>query len=38
MTIGKKLTFAGVAMLKLNGPNIEETFYDENGGVAWSSK
>jgi len=27
----------GFAMLSLNGPNIQETFYDENGGVAWKS-
>jgi len=25
------------ALLSLNGPNIQETFYDENGGVAWKS-
>jgi hypothetical protein len=25
----------GFAMLYLNGPKIEEIFYDENGGVAW---
>jgi hypothetical protein len=25
----------GFAMLHLNGPTIEEVFYDENGGVAW---
>jgi Calcineurin-like phosphoesterase len=25
----------GFAMLYLSGPNIEEVFYDENGGVAW---
>ncbi|MFZ0747558.1 MAG: metallophosphoesterase [Terracidiphilus sp.] len=29
--------FNGFAMLKLDGPNIHETFYDENGGAAWSS-
>ncbi len=29
--------FNGFVMLKLNGPNIQETFYNENGGVAWSS-
>ena len=27
----------GFAILRLDGPNIEETFYDENGGVAWTS-
>jgi hypothetical protein len=27
----------GFAMLYLDGPNIEEVFYDENGGVAWHS-
>jgi hypothetical protein len=27
----------GFAVLSLNGPNIQETFYDENGGVAWQS-
>jgi len=27
----------GFAMLSLDGPNIRETFYDENGGVAWQS-
>jgi hypothetical protein len=26
----------GFAMLTLDGPNLKETFYDENGGVAWS--
>jgi hypothetical protein len=26
----------GFAMLSLDGPNLKETFYDENGGVAWS--
>jgi len=25
----------GFAMLYLDGPNIEEAFYDENGGAAW---
>lgn len=25
----------GFAVLSLNGPDIQETFYDENGGVAW---
>ncbi len=28
--------FNGFAVLTLDGPNIQETFYDENGGVAWS--
>jgi hypothetical protein len=23
-------------MLSFDGPNLKETFYDENGGVAWS--
>ena len=27
----------GFATLTLDGPNIKEAFYDENGGVAWSS-
>ncbi|HXJ95357.1 MAG TPA: metallophosphoesterase [Terriglobia bacterium] len=27
----------GFAMLRLSGPDIQETFYDENGGVAWQS-
>jgi hypothetical protein len=27
----------GFAILRLNGPNIQEVFYDENGGVAWQS-
>lgn len=27
--------FNGFAVLSLNGPNIQETFYDENGGIAW---
>lgn len=27
--------FNGFATLKLDGPSIQETFYDENGGVAW---
>jgi hypothetical protein len=27
----------GFAVLSLDGPKIQETFYDENGGVAWSS-
>jgi hypothetical protein len=26
----------GFAMLSFDGPNLKETFYDENGGVAWS--
>lgn len=26
---------SGFALLYLDGPNIEEVFYDENGGVAW---
>lgn len=25
----------GFAMLYLHGPQIDEIFYDENGGVAW---
>ena len=25
----------GFAMLYLEGPNIQEVLYDENGGVAW---
>jgi hypothetical protein len=25
----------GFAMLYLDGPIIQEVFYDENGGVAW---
>jgi hypothetical protein len=29
--------FNGFATLRLDGPNIQETFYDENGGVAWAS-
>jgi hypothetical protein len=29
--------FNGFAVLTLNGPNVQETFYDENGGVAWKS-
>jgi hypothetical protein len=28
--------FNGFAVLWLDGPNIQESFYDENGGVAWS--
>jgi hypothetical protein len=27
----------GFAVLSLNGPSVQETFYDENGGVAWQS-
>ena len=27
----------GFAMLALDGPNIHEAFYDENGELAWSS-
>jgi hypothetical protein len=27
----------GFAVLSLNGPDVQETFYDENGGVAWKS-
>ena len=27
----------GFAVLSLDGPNIQEVFFDENGGVAWSS-
>jgi hypothetical protein len=27
----------GFTFLQLNGANLEETFYDENGGVAWTS-
>jgi hypothetical protein len=29
--------FNGFAILKLDGPKIQELFYDENGGVAWQS-
>ena len=29
--------FDGFAMLKLDGPNIQEVFFDENGGQAWAS-
>ncbi|HXR32097.1 MAG TPA: metallophosphoesterase [Verrucomicrobiae bacterium] len=32
-----KRVLNGFAVLSLNGPNIQETFYDENGGVAWKS-
>lgn len=28
--------FNGFAMLRLDGSNIQEFFYDENGGIAWS--
>jgi len=27
----------GFAVLQLDGPNIKEAFYDENGGTAWKS-
>ena len=27
----------GFAMLRLDGPNLKEIFYDENGGIAWQS-
>ena len=27
----------GFSVLYLNGPNIEEVFYDENGGAAWGA-
>jgi hypothetical protein len=27
----------GFVLLQLNGPQLSETFYNENGGVAWSS-
>jgi hypothetical protein len=27
----------GFAVLQLDGPDIQEVFYDENGGVAWKS-
>jgi hypothetical protein len=27
--------YNGFAVLRLNGPTIQETFYDENGGTAW---
>jgi hypothetical protein len=30
--------FNGFVVLSLDGPNIQETFYDENGGVAWQSQ
>jgi hypothetical protein len=29
--------FNGFAILNIDGPNIQEVFYDENGGIAWSS-
>jgi len=29
--------FNGFVMLKLDGPNLQEVFYDENGGIAWAS-
>ena len=29
--------YNGFVTLKLDGPNLRETFYDENGGVAWQS-
>jgi hypothetical protein len=29
--------FNGFTVLRLDGANNHETFYDENGGVAWSS-
>jgi hypothetical protein len=28
----------GFAMITLDGPNIQEAFYDENGGIAWSNQ
>ena len=31
-----KRVLNGFAMLSFDGPNLKETFYDENGGVAWS--
>ena len=27
----------GFAVLRLDGPRLQETFYDENGGIAWQS-
>jgi hypothetical protein len=27
----------GFAVLHLSGPAVKETFYDENGGIAWQS-
>jgi hypothetical protein len=32
-----KRVLNGFAVLTLDGPNIQEAFYDENGGVAWRS-
>jgi hypothetical protein len=32
-----KRVLNGFAVLSLNGPNIQEIFYDENGGIAWKS-
>jgi hypothetical protein len=32
-----KRVLNGFALLSLDGPNIQEAFYDENGGVAWKS-
>jgi hypothetical protein len=29
--------FNGFAVLTLDGPNIQEEFYDEDGGIAWAS-
>jgi hypothetical protein len=29
--------FNGFAFLTLNGPNLQEAFYDENGGTPWKS-
>lgn len=29
--------YNGFVLLTLDGPNIKEVFYDENGGVAWQS-
>jgi Calcineurin-like phosphoesterase len=33
----RERVFNGFALLSLNGPSIQETFYDENGGIAWQS-
>jgi hypothetical protein len=33
----KQRVLNGFAVLSLNGLIIQETFYDENGGVAWKS-
>jgi len=33
----QKRVFNGFATLRLDGPTIRETFYDENGGVAWQT-